>query len=182
MNKILFSIIGALLLAVVGVGGVSAYDTFVVEKKLVEGTAGTQPQNTQGTSSLDVSDDDTLARENDDEEEDEEDDDGGTTAAQPAQGSGGGSAGSVGATSPAPTAGTYTMAQVKQHNTSSNCYTAINGSVYNVTSWIKQHPGGAQEIISLCGIDGSAAFSAQHNGQSRPASELAAFKIGTLVQ
>ncbi len=75
----------------------------------------------------------------------------------------------------------YTMAQVVAHNTASSCWTAINGSVYNVTSWISQHPGGQQAIISLCGIDGSAAFNDQHGGQRRPASELASFKIGALT-
>ncbi len=74
------------------------------------------------------------------------------------------------------------MAQVKQHNSASSCYTAINGSVYDVTSWINQHPGGASAILSLCGTDGSAAFDAQHGGQRRPESELASFKIGALAQ
>lgn len=75
-----------------------------------------------------------------------------------------------------------TMATVMQHNSASSCYTAINGSVYDVTSWINQHPGGAQAILSLCGTDGSAAFNAQHGGQARPANELASFKIGALAQ
>lgn len=74
----------------------------------------------------------------------------------------------------------YTLAQVATHNTPANCWTAINGGVYNVTSWISQHPGGSQAIINLCGIDGSAAFNDQHGGERRPASELASFKIGTL--
>lgn len=89
------------------------------------------------------------------------------------------STGSGQATIPKPSG--YTMAQVTAHNTQSSCWTAINGSVYNVTSWISQHPGGAQAIISLCGTDGSAAFNDQHGGQRRPASELASFKIGALT-
>ena len=75
---------------------------------------------------------------------------------------------------------TYTIAQVTKHNNRTDCWTAINGGVYNVTSWIAQHPGGQSTIISLCGIDGSAAFDDQHGGQGRPESELASFKIGTL--
>jgi cytochrome b involved in lipid metabolism len=74
----------------------------------------------------------------------------------------------------------YTFAEVQKHKTSTDCWTMINGNVYNVTSWITQHPGGAQAIIYLCGIDGSAAFNAQHGGQVRPASELSGFLIGTL--
>lgn len=78
------------------------------------------------------------------------------------------------------TTGGYTLAEVAKHNSASNCWTAINGGVYNVTPWISEHPGGAQAIISLCGIDGSATYNDQHGGQRRPANELASFKIGTL--
>lgn len=85
-------------------------------------------------------------------------------------------------TTPKTTAGQYTMADVAGHNSRSSCWTAINGGVYDVTKWITQHPGGQQAILSLCGTDGSDAFNGQHGGQRRPASELAAFKIGVLAQ
>lgn len=75
----------------------------------------------------------------------------------------------------------YTMAQVQAHNTASSCYTAISGSVYDLTSFISQHPGGPV-ITTLCGTDGTAAFMAQHGGQGRPERELASLKIGTLIQ
>lgn len=78
--------------------------------------------------------------------------------------------------------GSYSLAQVKEHGTASDCWVAINGNVYNVTAWEQQHPGGAQNIINLCGTDGTAAFTAQHGNQSEPNSELAEFKIGTLSQ
>ncbi len=74
----------------------------------------------------------------------------------------------------------YTMAEVAKHATASSCWTAINGKVYDVTRWISRHPGGQRAILSLCGTDGSAAFNGQHGGQSRPAAELAGFRIGSL--
>jgi cytochrome b involved in lipid metabolism len=74
----------------------------------------------------------------------------------------------------------YTLAQVATHKDSASCWTAINGGVYDLTSWISQHPGGEGAILSICGKDGSAAFNAQHGGQSRPEQELATFKIGSL--
>lgn len=80
------------------------------------------------------------------------------------------------------TSQTYTLADVAKHNNKTSCWTVVNGGVYNVTSWISQHPGGEQAIISMCGIDGSDAFNGQHGGQRRPANELASFKIGTLAQ
>lgn len=78
------------------------------------------------------------------------------------------------------TAKTYTLADIKLHNTRASCWTVVNGSVYDVTAWISQHPGGASAIIGMCGIDGSAAFNGQHGDQARPATELASFKIGVL--
>ncbi len=86
------------------------------------------------------------------------------------------------ATSSSQAPSTYTAAQVAMHANASSCWTSINGGVYDVTTWINQHPGGTAPILSLCGHDGSAAFNAPHGGQSRPASELASFKIGTLQQ
>jgi cytochrome b involved in lipid metabolism len=85
-------------------------------------------------------------------------------------------------TSGSVSAGTYTMAQVAQHASATSCFTAISGSVYNLTSFINQHPGGAQAILSLCGRDGTAAFMAQHGGQGSPERELAALKIGVLAK
>lgn len=78
------------------------------------------------------------------------------------------------------TAGVYTMAQVATHNTAADCWAAIGGNVYDLTSWIDQHPGGPQRIINLCGTDGTAAFDGQHGGQADPAAELATLQVGTL--
>lgn len=85
------------------------------------------------------------------------------------------------ASAPAPASKGYTMAQVAAHSNASSCWTAINGSVYDVTGFIHQHPGGAAAILSLCGRDGSAAFNGQHGGQRRPASELASFYLAPLL-
>ncbi len=76
----------------------------------------------------------------------------------------------------------YTSAEVATHATRTSCWTSINGNVYDVTTWISKHPGGADAILSLCGKDGTAAFSGQHGGQRRPEAELAGFKIGALVK
>lgn len=75
----------------------------------------------------------------------------------------------------------YTRAQVRRHGTATDCWTIIGRSVYDLTDWVNRHPGGASRIIALCGRDGTQAFRAQHGGQSRPASELATFRIGRLA-
>jgi cytochrome b involved in lipid metabolism len=77
---------------------------------------------------------------------------------------------------------TFTLAEVATHKDGTSCYTVVNGSVYDVTSWISQHPGGSARILSMCGKDATTAFEQKHGGETRPESELASFKIGTLVQ
>jgi hypothetical protein len=74
----------------------------------------------------------------------------------------------------------YTMAQVKANNTAKSCWTAIDGFVYDLTSWISAHPGGSGAILFLCGTDGSNAFKAQHEQQARPAVRLDSYKLGPL--
>ena len=81
---------------------------------------------------------------------------------------------------PTPTVAGYTMAQVRANNTAKSCWTAIDGYVYNLTNWISAHPGGAGAILFLCGTDGSNAFKAQHENQSRPAVRLDTYRIGPL--
>lgn len=77
-------------------------------------------------------------------------------------------------------AATYSLAQVTEHATAADCWTAISGTVYDLTDWEGRHPGGQQPIVGLCGTDGTAAFLAQHDSQKEPAQDLAEFAIGTL--
>lgn len=71
-----------------------------------------------------------------------------------------------------------TASEVASHADGASCWSIINGSVYDLTSWIPQHPGGSQAILQLCGKDGSAKFNAQHGGASMQLQILAGFKIG----
>jgi cytochrome b involved in lipid metabolism len=83
---------------------------------------------------------------------------------------------------PAPTtSGGITLNQIAEHSSRSSCWSAINGNVYDLTSWIPNHPGGEKTILSLCGIDGSNGYNSQHGGSSKPARILGGFKIGALA-
>jgi cytochrome b involved in lipid metabolism len=73
------------------------------------------------------------------------------------------------------------MANVKLANTSSKCWTVIDGNVYDLTKWITSHPGGASAILFLCGKDGTSSFKAQHENQNRPAMNLAQYLLGPLA-
>ncbi len=81
---------------------------------------------------------------------------------------------------PTPTIAGYTMAQVRANNTAKSCWTAIDGYVYNLTNWINSHPGGSGAILFLCGTDGSNAFKAQHENQTKPAIRLDGYRLGPL--
>ena len=87
-------------------------------------------------------------------------------------------------TSPTPTSSPtksgYTMDQVKANNGASSCWSVIDGDVYDLTTWISSHPGGAAAIKSLCGLDGTSAFKAQHEGQNNPIKRLITFLLGPL--
>jgi cytochrome b involved in lipid metabolism len=76
----------------------------------------------------------------------------------------------------------YTVAQVKANNSRQSCWTIIDNYVYDLTRWINSHPGGASAILSLCGVDGSAAFNSQHENQSKPAVRLDSYKLGPLAK
>jgi hypothetical protein len=76
----------------------------------------------------------------------------------------------------------YTMAKVKENNSATSCWSLINGNVYDLTKWIKSHPGGASAIKGICGRDGSANFNGRHGGQSNPAENLAMYLLGPLAK
>jgi cytochrome b involved in lipid metabolism len=74
----------------------------------------------------------------------------------------------------------YSNAEVAGHATASDCWAIINGGVYDLTSWIPQHPGGERAIEGLCGKDGSAAFNGQHGGGAAQQAILAELKVGVI--
>lgn len=83
--------------------------------------------------------------------------------------------------SPTAAAGSYTSAEVAKHNTGTDCWSVVGGNVYDLTSYVSSHPGGASVIKAICGKDGSAAFAGQHSGASKPANVLASYKLGVLA-
>ncbi len=76
----------------------------------------------------------------------------------------------------------FTMAEVQVHNSESSCYSTIGGKVYDLTSYIPNHPGGVRDIMKVCGRDGESIFNDQHEGAPDPAAALEKLYIGTLQQ
>lgn len=74
------------------------------------------------------------------------------------------------------------LAEVAKHTTESDCRTAINGIVYDVTAFFGKHPGGDKNLFRVCGIDATQIFERKHGGDTRAKNVLAGFEIGTLRQ
>ena len=70
--------------------------------------------------------------------------------------------------------------EIKKHNTKSDCWSIVNGKVYNLTSYVQKHPGGTAVISNICGKDGTSSFTNQHNTQNKPNSVLSGFLLGAV--
>ncbi|KAL1355944.1 hypothetical protein HN51_007927 [Arachis hypogaea] len=57
-----------------------------------------------------------------------------------------------------------TQEELSLHNKPGDLWISIQGKVYNVTDWAKEHPGGDVPILSLAGQDVTDAFIAYHPG------------------
>ncbi len=68
--------------------------------------------------------------------------------------------------------------QVTLRNSASACWSIVNGNVYNLTSFIQEHPGGVSVISDICGKDGTKAFTGQHGTQAKPNDFLRSFLLG----
>lgn len=74
----------------------------------------------------------------------------------------------------------FTAEEVASHNTANDCWTIVDGFVYDVTSFTKRHPGGSSEIEKMCGVNASEDYLDEHDGQREPSEWLETLKIGRL--
>jgi cytochrome b involved in lipid metabolism len=80
------------------------------------------------------------------------------------------------------TEATYSLADIAIHNTQADCWTLVFDKVYNITTYIRNHPGGASSISKICGKDGTSIFDNKHGGSSSQALILSTYKIGVLAK
>ena len=73
---------------------------------------------------------------------------------------------------------TFTRAEVALHNRESDCWTHVDGKVYDLSKWLPEHPGGSALVLVMCGVDGAAAFRDHHKSDQDNA--LSTYYIGNL--
>lgn len=73
----------------------------------------------------------------------------------------------------------YTMAEVEKHSTEDSCWFVVDGSVYDATSYLNDHPGGKASILLNAGMDATEEFLAIHSEKARRM--LEDYYIGDLV-
>lgn len=52
-----------------------------------------------------------------------------------------------------------TPSMLKKHNKPEDAWSAFNGKVYNLTPYLRFHPGGEEELMRCAGRDGTRLFS-----------------------
>ena len=80
---------------------------------------------------------------------------------------------------------TLNMQEIAKHNSASNCWMVINNKVYNLTSFINYHSGGAGNILPYCGKDGTNAFNTKDGQGSHRSGDInimSNYYIGDLTQ
>ncbi len=73
----------------------------------------------------------------------------------------------------------YSLDDVAKHATADDCWMAIDGKVYNVTSYVDQHPGGPA-ILKGCGKDATDMFNSVEKHAGKATGMLGEFQIGLL--
>ncbi|PWW76300.1 hypothetical protein C7212DRAFT_358047 [Tuber magnatum] len=56
----------------------------------------------------------------------------------------------------------YTLEDIAAHANPKDCWILIKGTVYDVTKFLPQHPGGAEVILSYAGADATGAYESFH--------------------
>lgn len=86
----------------------------------------------------------------------------------------------VGTDSAKGSTGAYTLDDVAKHNTKEDCWSVVDGVVYDLTQFVSSHPGGADKIVGMCGRDATDDFNGQHGSDDDAKKKLESFEIGVL--
>ncbi|XP_060602023.1 acyl-CoA 6-desaturase-like [Ruditapes philippinarum] len=72
----------------------------------------------------------------------------------------------------------FTWEEIKTHNKRTDSWIVLDGKVYNVTNFMKKHPGGARVLSSYGGQDATDVWTAMHNDKDFVGKYLKPLYIG----
>jgi cytochrome b involved in lipid metabolism len=71
----------------------------------------------------------------------------------------------------------FSLQEVAKHNTRDDCWIIIHGNVYDVTGYLKEHPGGADSILVHAGGDATVEFESIHSDDAQQMKEMVCIGI-----
>ncbi|KAL4308129.1 hypothetical protein GQ457_01G027850 [Hibiscus cannabinus] len=74
---------------------------------------------------------------------------------------------------------TFSMSEVKKHNSVDSAWIVVHGQIYDCSSYIKDHPGGVDSILINAGTDCTEEFDAIHSDKAK--NLLDSYRIGELT-
>ncbi|KAL1306438.1 hypothetical protein AAFC00_005137 [Neodothiora populina] len=74
----------------------------------------------------------------------------------------------------------YTYEEVQQHRSAESCWVILYGNVYDVTTFVPEHPGGSRIILQLAGQDATEEYDPIHPPGTLEEALPASAKIGTI--
>ncbi|WP_156685945.1 cytochrome b5-like heme/steroid binding domain-containing protein [Mycobacterium sp. Marseille-P9652] len=80
--------------------------------------------------------------------------------------------------------GEFSAAEIATHSSTTSCWLLISNRVYDVTTYLRRHPGGIATVTPWCGKEASQAFATEAGrGEHSPAAHdlLRAYWIGVLA-
>ncbi|XP_027333893.1 nitrate reductase [NADH] 2 isoform X2 [Abrus precatorius] len=77
------------------------------------------------------------------------------------------------------TSKTFSLSEVKKHNTPDSAWIIVHGHVYDCTDFLKDHPGGTDSILINAGTDCTEEFDAIHSDKAKKM--LEDYRIGELI-
>ena len=72
-----------------------------------------------------------------------------------------------------------TREELSKHNTAEDCWCSYEGEVYDMTTYLKKHPGGQKVLLSVAGKDMTELYKKYHSYLSIQI--IAKLKVGVLV-
>lgn len=73
----------------------------------------------------------------------------------------------------------FSMEEVAKHNCEDGCWIVVGGNVYDATTYLNEHPGGADSILINAGVDSTEEFFAIHS--TKAIAILKQYYIGVLI-